>query len=222
MICLDAFFPLPLYHQLSGLFSPQALLLSPFHCCAGDGAGDTDPLPAAQAGVPGEGRGPSLGGVMGPQGLANIPSSTSLLYRCPLVLPRSSWSETRSSSRRPYCSPGVDVLLGAFFDHSHSPRSISLRPPSSAIPRHPSPPPAIPRHPPPRSASAADVAVLSQSLFERLQRAGTRVTMLKEQYRMHPDISRYVFVWAGSTGLSQTFWGQCLSCILGFWRGCSE
>ena len=39
-------------------------------------------------------------------------------------------------------------------------------------------------------ATAADSAALSQSLFERLQRAGIRVTMLLEQYRMHPDISR--------------------------------
>ena len=51
-----------------------------------------------------------------------------------------------------------------------------------------SPPPRT--APPHRTSSSADVAVLSQSLFERLQRAGTRVTMLKEQYRMHPDISR--------------------------------
>ena len=37
-------------------------------------------------------------------------------------------------------------------------------------------------------SQAADAAALS--LFEQLQRAGSRVTMLQEQYRMHPDISR--------------------------------
>jgi senataxin len=33
--------------------------------------------------------------------------------------------------------------------------------------------------------------MLSQSLFERLARAGWPVTMLREQYRMHPHINAF-------------------------------
>ncbi|GLI67193.1 hypothetical protein VaNZ11_011114, partial [Volvox africanus] len=45
--------------------------------------------------------------------------------------------------------------------------------------------------PPTVLSRAADAAQLSQSLFERLQRAGCHVCLLSRQYRMHPDISRF-------------------------------
>lgn len=49
-----------------------------------------------------------------------------------------------------------------------------------------------PRQLPPTVLSkAAEGARLAQSLFERLQRCGWPVCMLDEQYRMHPDISRF-------------------------------
>ena len=46
--------------------------------------------------------------------------------------------------------------------------------------------------PPTVLTQAAAAAQLSQSLFERLQRAGCRVAMLQQQYRMHPEVSRMV------------------------------
>ncbi len=51
--------------------------------------------------------------------------------------------------------------------------------------------------PPTVLSQAADVAQLSQSLFERLYRAGVAVNMLTEQYRMHPAISRCARLRAG-------------------------
>ncbi|GIM05142.1 hypothetical protein Vretimale_9587 [Volvox reticuliferus] len=45
--------------------------------------------------------------------------------------------------------------------------------------------------PPTVLSRAADAAQLSQSLFERLQRAGCHVCLLSRQYRMHPEISRF-------------------------------
>lgn len=45
--------------------------------------------------------------------------------------------------------------------------------------------------PPTVLSRAAEAALLAQSLFERLARAGWPVTMLQEQYRMHPDISAF-------------------------------
>ncbi len=44
--------------------------------------------------------------------------------------------------------------------------------------------------PPTLLSRAAEAARLGQSLFERLQRAGAAVCMLRVQYRMHPSISR--------------------------------
>jgi senataxin len=45
--------------------------------------------------------------------------------------------------------------------------------------------------PPTVLSRAAEAAMLTQSLFERLARAGWPVTMLREQYRMHPLISAF-------------------------------
>ncbi|KAG1653968.1 hypothetical protein FOA52_008664 [Chlamydomonas sp. UWO 241] len=45
--------------------------------------------------------------------------------------------------------------------------------------------------PPTVLSAGGSAAALSQSLFERLQRAGCRVTMLQQQYRMHPAISAF-------------------------------
>jgi senataxin len=45
--------------------------------------------------------------------------------------------------------------------------------------------------PPTVLSRAAEAAMLAQSLFERLSRAGWPVTMLREQYRMHPLISAF-------------------------------
>lgn len=44
--------------------------------------------------------------------------------------------------------------------------------------------------PPTLKSEVAKAAAFSQSLFERLQRGGAPVCMLKVQYRMHPAISR--------------------------------
>lgn len=46
--------------------------------------------------------------------------------------------------------------------------------------------------PPTVLSRLAETAKLSQSMFERLQRAGCPATLLSQQYRMHPDISRLV------------------------------
>jgi hypothetical protein len=46
--------------------------------------------------------------------------------------------------------------------------------------------------PPTVLSQAAGAACLSQSLFERLQKAGAHVNLLDLQYRMHPAISRWV------------------------------
>jgi superfamily I DNA and/or RNA helicase len=49
-----------------------------------------------------------------------------------------------------------------------------------------------PRQLPPTVLSrAAETALLAQSLFERLQRAGCSVQMLEEQHRMHPAIAAF-------------------------------
>lgn len=45
--------------------------------------------------------------------------------------------------------------------------------------------------PPTVISRAAGAANLSQSLFERLQRAGGRAHLLAEQFRMHPSISKW-------------------------------
>lgn len=45
--------------------------------------------------------------------------------------------------------------------------------------------------PPTVLSRAAEAALLAQSMFERLARAGWPVTLLREQYRMHPLISAF-------------------------------
>ncbi|MEW5299031.1 MAG: hypothetical protein WDW36_002086 [Sanguina aurantia] len=45
--------------------------------------------------------------------------------------------------------------------------------------------------PPTVLSRLAETAKLSQSMFERLQRAGCPATLLSQQYRMHPDISSF-------------------------------
>jgi superfamily I DNA and/or RNA helicase len=49
--------------------------------------------------------------------------------------------------------------------------------------------------PPTVLSKAAEGARLAQSLFERLERCGWPVVMLREQYRMHPAISQWPGRW---------------------------